>query len=468
MFHPNYTGAVALLSKSLASRDILIPPGKPLYDAFLNYFEDNDMFLAASIMGTVDTKRDWHYIEIGASRENKGSLEFINLTDSFASAIATVVDEIDSTHIYPDAIRVVGNSLQFHKNDELMYKVGKVEFAPFDQSLSERCRAHFKGIRSYGDKSRLVNRLQAIPNLEKLSCEEERPREDQGHSMVAMVENFPIFMRSMLSTRFNIEIKQSVALEIVAETFGAKSWNVFKAAADKLAFDSKPVLIYMPNTQPSAQLFYKNIFDGLAGLSKVVAGYPGRDSLVIELAGAATADTVYVNAYNPAFDKKFDFYTQHQSELELFAPVEVSSDEEGTENFAWVNDAPYGEVASKLNDILLVTSPLKSRLAATNERNNQRVLSIGKYLFTVFDAGQGRDYLKVELLVSGGGEVNSMVKPAVTAIYKAEIVIQSDGVMILGDYGHDKIAALNDFTDLDIKRLTDFTGIKAARGAAVQ
>lgn len=272
----------------------------------------------------------------------------------------------------------------------------------------------------------------------------------------------------MLSTRFNIEIKQSVALEIVAETFGAKSWNVFKAAADKLAFDSKPVFIYIPNTQPGAQLFYKNIFDGLAGLSKVVAGYPGRDSLVIELAGAATADTVYVNAYNPAFDKKFDFYTQHQSELELFAPVEVSSDEEGTENFAWVNDAPYGEVASKLNDILLVTSPLKSRLAATNERNNQRVLSIGKYLFTVFDAGQGRDYLKVELLVSGGGEVNSMVKPAVTAIYKAVIVVQSDGAMILGDYGHDKIVALNDFTDLDINRLTDFTGIKAARGTAVQ
>lgn len=468
MFHPDYTGAVALLSKSLASRDILIPPGKPLYNAFLNYFEDNDMYLAASIMGRVDTKRDWHYIELGEGSENKGSLEFINLADSFSSAIATIVDEIDYTHNYPDNIRVVGNTLHFQKNNELMYKVGRVEFSPFDQSLSDRCRTHFKGIRSFGDKSRLVNRLQSIPNLEKLACDEERPREDRGQSMVAMVENFPIFLRSMLANRFSIDIKQSVALEIVAEMFGAKSWNVFKAAADKLADDSKPVLIHFSIVQPSSKLFYKNVYEGLAGLSKVMEAYPGKEHLVLQLSGSFTADTVYVNAYDPAFDQKFDLYTQHQSAFELFSPSEVSPDEQSSETFAWVNDSSYSDVATKLNDILLVSHPLKSRLSATNERKNQRVLSIGKYLFTVFDAGQGRNYLKVELLESGGGEVNPMVKPATTALYKAEIVVQSDGVMILGDYGHDKIAALNDFTELDIKRLTDFTGIKADLGTAVQ
>lgn len=458
MYRPDYKATVALLSKSLASRDIQIPPFEALLDAFVNYFEDNDMYLAASIMGSVNTIRDWHFIELGRKEHYIGSFDLLSASESMQSAVGAVIDDIDDTHIYPTEIRASENVLEFLRHGELMYRIGKIQFSEVNPKLAERVRSQFKGIRRSGDNARVVKRLNSIQNFAHFASKDEPPRGPGGRSMIAMVDNYPIFLRAMLFDRFSIAIKQSAALEIAAEMFGAKSWNVFKAAADKLACDNKPMYLEFKHTRPHSYLFYKNSFEGLVGFNQALSAYPGRDILSVDFC-SGSSDAIYVTAYNPENDVRHKIFVQHTIEISL-SSLDVLQVSDTYIHLSWVNGLDFASVAKRLSEMLLGDGTLISRLYATRERTQEDTLIIGNYLFTKIYYLDGKDQIKVEMIDPKKMDIDTNTKALHVEVHKSILATINEGTLLLGDHGGQKEAFFEGLTDTDTTRLSQFSGIQ--------
>lgn len=461
MFRPDYNGATALLSKALSTRNISVPSGDALIEAVLDYFEDNDFYLAAAILGKVTIQQDWHFVEVGKDTPFNRSMDTINVSDSLASAIGSVIAEIDSEHFYPDAIKVHGKAIEFHSNGKLMFRIGKIEYTDVDKAMSDRCAKLFKGVKRYGDEARISKRLQSIPQLESIDCDDfKKNTRARGSSMIAMVENFPVFLREMLSERFGIDIKQSMALDIVAEMFGAKSWHVIKSSADAMTTVFSPVVVEISNEQDSLVSYYRSNSDAIIGFTNELRNHPDKEQLkVVFHGGGISFKSAYISAHNPAFDKDDGYLTMHTDVIYMSAPSEVGINESDLSLLSWINDSDFHSIVSKLNELMLVNSPLMSRLTASSERSNNKILPIKNYLFTLIKHDSVNSILKVERFTEDGSKIDKSHMAAFAAAYKAELSFTREGVLLTGDYGHDKVAMLDGFNEADILRLSKFSNI---------
>lgn len=460
MFRPDYNGATKLLSKALSSRNIAVPTFDALSDAVLDYFEDNDFYLAAAILGKVTTQKDWHYVEVGLNTSFINSLDPINVADSHASAIGSVLAEIDSAHHYPDAITVNGNAIEFHSNGELMFRIGRVEYTEVDQAMSERCAKLFKGIRRYGENARISKRLQSIPQLESLEHVEFGTSVPHGQPMISMIENFPVFLRTMLSERFGIEIKQSLALEIVAEMFGAKSWHVIKSAADAMMSVDIPITVDVTNGQDNKVSFYRSNSDAIVGFTHHLRNHPQKEQLRVVFHGADISfKAAYISAHNPADDTVHGGITYNTDLICLSTPPEIGLDEPKLASLSWIKESDLNSIVSRLKEVILVERPLMSRLFASSDRRDNKILPIKNYLFTLIVRDELKSTLKVEQFSEDGTKISESFKPAYAATYKAELSITREGVVLIGDYGREVVAKFDGFKEDDLLRLAKFSNI---------
>ena len=462
MFRPDYTGATKLLRKALVSRNITIATNDDLYKAVLDYFEDNDFYLAARILGKITVSQDWHYVEVGLNSPFIDSMDFVNMSDSLASAIGSVISVIDSDHQYPDAITVNGNAIEFHSNGELMFRVGKVEFTEVDQGMSARCAKLFKGIKRYGDDARISKRLQSIPMLESIDCDSYRKNDvPRGQAMLAMVENYPVFLRAMLSERFNIEIKQSQALEIVAEMFGAKSWHVMKSAAEAMQSAKSPIMVYVVNGEENLFSYYRSNSEAIIGFTEQLRNHPEKTQLkVVFHGGGISFNAAYISAHNPVNDTVEGLVTFNEDIMSMITPTEIGIDEPELTSLSWVNESDFNFIVARLKKVMLVDSPLMSKLFTSSERSNNKILPIRNYLFTLIERGELRNILKVEKFSQDGKTIDKSIRPVYASTYKAELIFTQTGIELTGDYGRDKLAKLDGFNEDELLMLSKFSNIR--------
>lgn len=231
-----------------------------------------------------------HFVEIGNHRLFKQfdqiDYDHLNLAYNLTEAVAFVFNRFDISHIYPDQVIRHKNALEYLLDGEMLIKIGAINIEHVNQENSKELRECFKGIQSLGDEAKLVQRLTKIKGLERLrlnksylygedqekSIEQFRTEHRRKYSMINMTENLGPFLRKMLSEAFDVEIKMSLALEIVADIFGNTDWNRFKSMADTYQLTvNHPVAIVSVENNISQINYYKNNCDAIQGMIDIVS-----------------------------------------------------------------------------------------------------------------------------------------------------------------------------------------------------
>ena len=451
----DYTGATNRLAAALSAAGIEADP-KTLYTAVLDYFEDNDFRLAHAILHDAEPA-DWHVIESGPDGEHLSCLdesgEFCART--LAEAIAPLVKDIDSTHIYPDEIAVRDGAIELHRQGRLMARVRRMPFTQVSEEHRHRCEGLLKGIRRYGDETRLTHRLRDLPGLQMVEGREQDNREWKvHHMMIAALQNFPSQVRKMLKDRLGEDVSQTAAANLAAAMFGVKNWQTLKAANDAWKGTLGPVLVERRNDLGNVvgREFYLDNADALWGLQSLLQGMDLSGQQVLCDGGCISHHALYVVIGEGGFP--------HLVEMREVTEWDCSA--EDVARLTPFSGDSLEVCAAGLRELLGVSRPgafsLMDRVALSNARNGSKTLVLKDRLFTRYELGESSTaYLQIQYLVQ---EDSYSARSLHAAIYKAEIKLEDGKYNLYADYGRELVTEFTGFDAADIGRLCEFSGLR--------
>ncbi|MGP1715672.1 MAG: hypothetical protein ACTS9Y_00705 [Methylophilus sp.] len=382
MSHDYLEPIAARLSTSLEKHGFQSLFVAELIDVMHNYFDYPEIAFADAIISGEAGDYDWHYIETGNIGElgfGFGNLSYINVAHSFPEAILAVIGEFDRAHVYPRVIEHKG-TIRFYLDNKFVLEIGRIQFEKVDELRYEGVVNAFKGINKFEEFEILHDRLKKVDGFETIPQLEFPMSASETNRFFIMLETFPHDLREMLKSHFDIELKQSQSLEIVANMFGADNWNVFKGLYDK--YKSK---IYTPfmitfNAHPGGWeefIFYK---DNCAAIAALINYRHEYDDLIAGRAELGSTDDL--EGEGLLLRLRYLDETVKPRAYFVHGIRDVSGYEE-TVNFKGLSLDNISEAITKIKQELRLESCLEEKIKATDLRMNENSIILNNNLVTI-------------------------------------------------------------------------------------
>ena len=211
-----------------------------LYDCVLDHFDRDDFEYGYSLINP--EPKQWFSITEGDPLTTESGNDRVQASPSLTEALASLLTTLDAVMQFPTHICADEQKIELLVNGALLARIEPIIFQPHDLEAKHRVEKTLKGIRKHFDQRGVV-RLSSIPSLESIKAHNPQDRPALGSMAIKTASNLSLLLREMISTHFEIEIKQHQAQDVIAFAFGAKNWAAFVAKEDEHGSLGLPVML---------------------------------------------------------------------------------------------------------------------------------------------------------------------------------------------------------------------------------
>jgi len=439
-----------------------------LLDAMVEDLERSDFEYAHTLLHSSDD-RAWYLVTTGAAAGAfRARHDPYSVADSLAQALGFVLEGLDDARVFPASVSVSQDAIEFTAPGGLVAKIEPIVFEPSSQQQRARVEKTLRGLRQYGEDDRWCARLSDLPGLGGLSGH--RPvdlnRPPRGAVGIKTPANLCFAVRTLLKDRFGIETKLSLAQELTAAVFGAKSWQHLVARADQDCCWLSPVLVGVlcdpdnPESWERDLKFYRTSAEAVWGFAQTINHWTGKP-LVPSYAGINTGGGVVdLMTQGPGYDDSL--VVSDENIITSYDPPVESCGDRYLDIAETILSDP-DNTASRLREHFGAGLSTGERLRFSNQRMGiatDKELRLGSWLFTL--RAYGEQTTDLVLNAENFDSAGKCVAKHATAVYKAEIkrLDDSGGMAVFGDYGRRVDIPLDDLSRDEVQALAEFAGIQ--------
>lgn len=405
---------------------------------------------------------DWHVIEVPFESSLFEVLDLYPVSRSRTHAVALVLQACDERFVTPTSLEHGdAQSLSLVSGSEVLASIKPLVFSSAPPRLTTRIATALK--RTADDNKRAAaERLRKIPELQGLETESIRPAPYSESFLLNFTPQALAWqLQRMLSGQFGIETTLSLAQEVIAQTFGAPSWNHYIANSQRNLCWLAPAA-FRPSDRKTP-LYFRTLPEALAAfaesackqsdqgivLARKICGYPD-----IECFGFRIASNGLLVDWRVEMD-------EWKPDAGICSPQQVI---EGT-HFADALRLASTSVEDSVADYFRPDAAPEVRWELSYKRRyggvtNVKTLRIREWLFSWADDDDPSTTVEVGK-ISSQGEIQLQRFGATP--YKADLYFKDGVARLLHDYGRFELLTDN-WTSEEAELLTRETGIKLHMG----
>ena len=525
----DYGSAIGRVYNALHENGISLTHSE-VHDAVFISFDELDFAFVYALLQPTDSRK-WCLISAGAEAGEAivgGGYAQHNITDNLPEAIGFVIKEIDRTRVYPTAVTVVVDTIEFFSNDGLIARVEPMVFDDVSPQQRKRGESVLRGIRHFGETERLHARLRDLPGLELLSSyrhddgdsdtfgktihkisanlclairrspketcgvdvkqslaqdlaaafgETERLhaplrdlpglellssyRHDDGDSdtfgptIHKTSANLCLAMRRSLKETCGVDVKQSLAQDLVAAFFGVKSWQHLIANAHQKRVWTQPVsVVRKDETANQYELkHYRTAGEALWAFAQTFRSWRGEP--LVAACGGCSGESDALNMFTHKPGETGSPIQAFQPETLYSHPLPLVDCDDAYLKEASAIVSVHTQMEAKLRERLGIGKALNVRVSTTNRRlgvSRDKEMWLDSWLFTVHE-----ECLYAEKFDKSGKRVSLHI----ATINEADISKDSDtgDMWVFSQHHTRRVIPLVGLTSADIAELARFSGV---------
>jgi hypothetical protein len=409
-------------------------------------FCEADFLFARTLLNQTTDVKWYGLILVGKDTSLDRHYDPVTLGPSLAEVMGFFLEQSDSLRIPVTRVTAGLNEYTFYNNIDKIAVIKQIPFSKVPVGAVARADNALRGVRLH-EVTRAAARLSKAFGVD-VSAEQYR------RSRIAPVAhrtpgNLATALRKMLAETFSVDVRKHIAQEATAAMFGAPSWHVFVANSELPIGRGRPIISFWNGEQTDRDDFqlYPDISEATAAFVHQLRMRPGLKCRISH----GLRDTLFMAADNP------------NDETHTVGSLGVVSVDQASEHYirtaTEILSTP--DPVGALHNLLGITDPLAARWRSANRRMNidsKNELFMGNWLFTLrrFDVD---DHVRLygERSNMDGAEAHSFATP----VYKTEMrrTEEGSGYSLFGEYGRECIAQFPEFTDRQIRRLVEFSGV---------
>jgi hypothetical protein len=460
LIQPNYHDVKSFdkITKRLQSAfpkyDLPTPLDENINVILFDFFDSKDFEIAHDMLNQIE-EHEWFLISIANFSDMQRNLDPIFLSHSEADALGYVLECIDQYYIPISDIQTINDETVLSSNGKPIFKIRKQSIEDIKDSKINRYHNAVKGIRQYADVSRLNHKLGSLPGFAKYNIQASVHRNNDTRKPYGSVINqtpgnwAALFKTAVLSST-GISIKLSQAQELVAIMFGFKNWHHLNSKAQSFIYQDKVHSItFINNGEYSFEhtTLYKDIPEAIYALNNELV----NESIPLDI--SLEASNISGLFITESSDKRHD----QSVELSQLSKT-ITSDiyyQNALNSLEKCHD--FKKAFLDINTLNLSKEEIIKVAHSRNETTTGDYLNLNGWMFYITKQSD-MGILQGEVLNPGKDE-----KVSISATIHKSDICPIDGVMhLITEYGHQNVMSLNNFSNFDIIRLSQFTGIRVS------
>ena len=454
----DYGSAIGRVYNALHENGISLTHSE-VHDAVFISFDELDFAFVYALLQPTDSRK-WCLISAGAEAGEAivgGGYAQHNITDNLPEAIGFVIKEIDRTRVYPTAVTVVVDTIEFFSNDGLIARVEPMVFDDVSPQQRKRGESVLRGIRHFGETERLHARLRDLPGLELLSSyrHDDGDSDTFGPTIHKTSANLCLAMRRSLKETCGVDVKQSLAQDLVAAFFGVKSWQHLIANAHQKRVWTQPVsVVRKDETANQYELkHYRTAGEALWAFAQTFRSWRGEP--LVAACGGCSGESDALNMFTHKPGETGSPIQAFQTETLYSHPLQLVDCDDAYLKEASAIVSVHTQMEAKLRERLGIGKALNVRVSNTNRRlgvSRDKEMWLDSWLFTVHE-----ECLYAEKFDKSGKRVSLHI----ATINEADISKDSDtgDMWVFSQHHTRRVIPLVGLTSADIAELARFSGV---------
>lgn len=443
-----YSFGVHRIGRYLAKHGKPTPNEDALRKELLDRFEAVDYLAAKRLLEKEDTA-DWHTVVAGEVDSDLSGFS-VQAARTLVDGLTAVLSICDRERIFPTAADRLPDGIRLRVQDKTFAEIRRMRFEPYQPKHCQRVQNTLKGIRTRGENERMESRLRSLPGFASINfrLDPDRHKEPHGFMLLPFPANWTTAMMSAMVS-LGIPVKRHFAQELVAQLFGASSWQHLVAHDGEARVWATPFAVAERETDATTWRYYRTVGESVWAFGKMLESWDGKPLHIDSCRSATLSDGLYIATALVENPRDRD-----REGLPFCAPVDIIEPENCDDYY------PQARQAAALLDAggdpmaaFGWSGDFSRNMLAANVRlgsTADRTLQLGAWWLRVFDAHQ-RTYLSLEEFDASG----TRTKADSIALYKATLRYdaKSKVLAVVGDYDTEDIATISNVSTEQIQQL---------------
>lgn len=443
-----YSFGARRIGKYLAKHGWSVPDEQALHKALLDRFESIDHLAAERLLEREDSS-DWHTVVAGEVDSDLSAYS-VQAARTFIDALASVLGICDRERIFPTAVDRLPDGVRLRRHDKTVAEIRRISFEPYRPKHCQRVQNALKGVRTRGESARTVARLRSLPGFTSIEfrLDRDRHKEPEGFLLVPFPTNWATAMMQAMAS-LGTPVKRHIAQELVAQLFGAGSWQHLVSNDGKARVGAMPFAVAGNYADTTTWRYYRTAGEAVWAFGNLLESWDGKRLVVDSCGNATMSDGLYVATSFADGPTDYD-----REGLPVCSPVDLIEQANSNDYYALAE-----QVAATLatgGDPMAVSGwndDFGRKMLASNARlgsTGDRTLQLGDWWLRVFDA-HNRTYLALEQFDASAIRTTA----AHIALYKATLRHDAENkvLTVTSDYDKEDVATIENVSPDQVEQL---------------